>query len=336
MAPRRDDLERQINLTFAFLSAESFDRKYLTQAWIRSSLDGYRDMSMDSFRKALQRDLVALRKAGVPIESQILPSGPHEGKQAYRLDSEGYELKDIEFTPEEAAVLGLAGELGQDLELGAFARSGWTKIAASGANRDLGTAGAAVSNAGDLRVLSARDLDAIMRARHKSLRIQFTYTRSRTESPGSRSMDVWGLVPERDRIYLVGHDIDRDEVRCFRITRISGVRVLEDPVEHPAPPGTDLQAVVRTHLRRDKELIDAHLTVREGRAVALTSEGTHLGDNRWVLKDVDRDWLIRNAAAHAPEAIVTAPRDVVDEVIALLSTAQERMAEEQCHVPPGK
>lgn len=324
MAHKREDLERQINLTFAFLSAESYDRKFLTQAWIYTNLEGYKHLTEDAFRKALQRDLVALKKAGVPIETSTLTSGPYEGKPAYHLDAEGYELKDVEFTAEEAAVLGLAGEMGQDLELGAFARSGWTKIAASGANRDLGTAGAAVTSAGDLRILSAKNLDAILRARRLNRRISFTYTRSQTDTPSARTMDVWGLVPERDRIYLVGHDIDRDQVRCFRITRIGAVTVLGDPIAHPAPAGADLQEVVRSHLRRDSELIDAHLIAEEGRAVALTSEGTHLGDNRWLLQDVDRDWLIRNAAAHAPEALVTQPRDVVDEIIALLRTAQER------------
>lgn len=320
----RDVLERQINLTFAFLSAESYDRKFLTQAWIRDNLEGYKNLEDDAFRKALQRDLHALKQAGVPIEKYTISSGPLEGRPAYRLDSEGYELKDVEFTPEEAAVLGLAGEMGQDLELGAFARSGWTKIAASGANRDLGAAGVAVSNTGDLRVLSARDLDAILRARRLHQRISFTYTRSRTEVPQLRTMDVWGLVPERDRIYLVGHDIDRDQVRTFRITRIGDVTVLNESAEHPAPRGVDLQDVVRSALRRGSELIDAHLIVEKGRAVALTSEGTPLGDDTWLLKDVDRTWLIRNAAAHAPEAIVTRPQDVIDEVIELLTTTQKR------------
>lgn len=321
---KREVLERQINLTFAFLSAESYDRKYLTQSWIWENLEGYKHLENDAFRKALQRDLAALQQAGVPIEKYTLTSGQHEGKPAYRLDSEGYELKDVEFTPEEAAVLGLAGEMGRDLELGAFARSGWTKIAASGANRDLGAAGAALSNTGDLRVLSARDLDAIMRARRLGRRISFTYTRSRTEVPHLRTMDVWGLVPERDRIYLVGYDIDRDQVRTFRITRITNVTLLNESAEHPAPRDADLQEVVRSALRRGSELIDAHLVVEKGRAVALTSEGTPQGDGgTWELKDVDRNWLIRNAAAHAPEAIVTWPQDVIDEVIALLATAQK-------------
>lgn len=324
MATRRDDLERQINLTFAFLSAESYDRTYLTRSWIHTNVEGYRHLSGDAFRKALQRDLVTLRKIGVPIEDHPITSGPDDGKQAYRLDSEGYELRDIEFTPAEATVLGLAGEMGQELELGAFARSGWTKIAASGADRDLGTAGMALSTAGDLRALSAGDFDAILRSRRRGRRIRFAYTRNRTEAPEIRTMDPWGLVPDRDRIYLVGHDIDRDQVRCFRVTRINQVGVLEQRLIHPAPPATDLREVVRAQLRRGRELIDAHLTVEEGRAVALTSEGVCLGGNRWLLTDVDRNWLVRTAAAHAPEAVVTAPQDVIDEVIALLTTAQER------------
>lgn len=100
--------------------------------------------------------------------------------------------------------------------------------------------------------------------------------------------------------------------------------MLGEQAENP-PPAADLQEVVRANLRRGSELVDAHLIVEKGRAVALTSEGTSLGDNRWLLQDVDRNWLVRTAAAHAPEAVVTQPRDVIDEVVALLTTAHERM-----------
>lgn len=320
MANKKEDLERQINLTFAFISAESFSRKFLTQAWIRTNVGGYKDLSDDAFRKRLQRDLAFLRRVGVPIEQFSGAMGTSEGQQAYRLNHEGYELQELEFSPEEAAVLGLAGEMGHSLELGAFARSGWTKIAASGAERDLGSP-AAVTSAGDLRALSAKNLDAILHARQRGHRIQFTYTRNQTESPNIRTMDIWGLVPERDRIYLVGFDVDRNAERCFRVTRVSDIKPVGN-AEHPAPPETDLQELVRSQLRRGSELIDATLRVEDGRAVAFTSIATPLGDDRWRLRDVDRDWLVRIAAAHAPEAIVLEPHGVVDEIIALLETAE--------------
>ena len=39
-----------------------------------------------------------------------------------------------------------------------------------------------------------------------------------------------------------------------------------------------------------------------------------------VLK-VDRDWLIRTAAAYAPQAVVTSPPDIVAAIVAVLEEA---------------
>lgn len=316
MGSKRDDLERLVNLTFAFLSAESYSRKALTLSWIRTHVQGYSDLNDIAFRKKLSRDLAYLRRVGVPLEKV-------EGSElAYRLCHSDYHLPEVHFTAAEAAVLGLIGEMGQSHELDAFARSGWTKLAAGGAERDLSPS-PPVINAGDLRTLSAQTLDAVLKARHHGRRIAFSYVRSRALEASTRTMDPWGLVPEGDRIYLVGFDLDREAPRSFRITRISDVHMIA-PATHVLPEGTDLQELVRAQLRRGRELIDAHLRITEGRAVALSSVGVLHGDGTWWLKDVERDWLIRNAAASAPDAVLLAPADAVADVVSLLEAATEQ------------
>lgn len=109
MSDRKEDLERQINLTFAFLSANSYSRKFLTQVWIRDNVGDYKGLTDTAFRKKLQRDLAYLRRVGVPIEQFTVTSGIAEGQQAYRLAQDSYKLPEVEFTPDEAAVLGMAG-----------------------------------------------------------------------------------------------------------------------------------------------------------------------------------------------------------------------------------
>ncbi|BAU95846.1 transcriptional regulator [Corynebacterium suranareeae] len=324
MSDRKEDLERQINLTFAFLSANSYSRKFLTQAWIRDNVGDYKGLSDTAFRKKLQRDFAYLRRVGVPIEQFMVTSGVAEGQQAYRLAQDSYQLPEVEFTPDEAAVLGMAGEMGQNQELGAFARSGWTKLAAAGAQRDLSTS-TAITNAGDLGSLSAKTLDAIIKARHVGKQISFNYRRSLTDPATIRHMDPWGLVPERDRIYLVGFDLDRQSPRTFRITRISDITLGAEST-HPMPEGTNLQDLVRAQLRTKSMLIDATLRITPDRAVELRAAGVEGVDNTWHFSDVDRDWLVRTAAAHAPEAIVLEPQDVVEDVVALLRAAINEVA----------
>ncbi|ANE04021.1 helix-turn-helix transcriptional regulator [Corynebacterium crudilactis] len=324
MSDRKEDLERQINLTFAFLSATSYSRKFLTQAWIRDNVGDYKGLSDIAFRRKLQRDFAYLRRVGVPIEQFTIESGIAEGQQAYRLSEDSYELPSVEFTAEEAAVLGMAGEMGQNQELGAFARSGWTKLAAGGAHRDL-TTSTAITNAGDLGSLSAKTLDAIIKARHTGRSISFHYQGSRTAPPTTRRMDPWGLVPERDRIYLVGFDRDRNAPRTFRSTRISDI-TLEAKAQNPMPDGLNLQDMVRAQLRKKSVLIDATLHITPGRAVELRAAGVKTPErDTWFLEDVDRDWLVRTAASHAPEAVVVHPQDVIDDVIALLRAVQKEV-----------
>ena len=92
MSDRKEDLERQINLTFAFLSANSYSRKFLTQVWIRDNVGDYKGLTDTAFRKKLQRDLAYLRRVGVPIEQFTVTSGIAEGQQAYRLAQDSYKL----------------------------------------------------------------------------------------------------------------------------------------------------------------------------------------------------------------------------------------------------
>lgn len=80
MSDRKEDLERQINLTFAFLSANSYSRKFLTQVWIRDNVGDYKGLTDTAFRKKLQRDLAYLRRVGVPIEQFTVTSGIEIGR----------------------------------------------------------------------------------------------------------------------------------------------------------------------------------------------------------------------------------------------------------------
>ncbi len=50
--------------------------------------------------------------------------------------------------------------------------------------------------------------------------MQFPHRPSRSEPYITRTVEPWGVVTDRGRWYLVGHDRDRDAVRTFRLSRI--------------------------------------------------------------------------------------------------------------------
>lgn len=312
MAARDHVIERLTNLTFAFLNADRLGRKFLTPQWIHENVDGYSQYSAASFHTIFTRDRAILAKVGVPIES-VAQAG-------YRLQREQYMLPPVSFTPAEATVLGLAGELGFDRDLGAFARSGWTKLAAGGADREL-SAAPQFTATNDVSGLSAKQLDALLTATRKGRRISFDYQSTKTTDAVIRTMDPWGLVNVRDRLYLVGFDIDRNAPRSFRITRVSNITIT-GAAEY-IRGDADLQEIVEQTLRQGKELIDAHISVEPGRAYELTSQGTQRNDGTWDLQNIDRDWLVRMAAAYAPHAVVLAPEQVRRDVVTQLQQAAE-------------
>lgn len=310
--------ERLINLTFALLNASSTGGKYLTAEWIRSHVAGYENRSDAAFQRLFARDRDILAKVGVPIET--ISSTPDEDVPGYRLQQEQYCLPEINFTTEEATVLALAGDKGLSAELAAFARSGWTKLAAAGASTIAEHTPNSVgfTEVSDLSVLSAQVLDTVNLARKHNQRIEFDYTAHAAAAATRRTMDPWGIINHEGRWYLVGFDIDRDAPRTFRIIRVSNITPTV-AATHPIPE--NLQDIVANSLRSRKTLIDAQLTITADTAGELSSRATHHDGDTYYFEDIDRDWLVRTAAAYAPDALVVAPADVRNEVIAQLQRA---------------
>ncbi len=306
-------VHRLTNLVFALQEADRQGGRMLTPEWIRRNVDGYADSSPEAFQRRLNRDIITLGRAGVPLEQR---SAGTDGGTAYRLLSDHYELPEVAFTPEEAAVLGMAGDLGESSELGVFARSGWTKLAAAGVRRDL-TEAPVFTAVNDTHRLSPEILGNILTVIRAGLRMSFDYVPTPTSAPVRRTMDPWALVPLHDRLFLVGHDIERDSPRSFRVLRIAKVYGKRTAATHPRPE-ENLQEVVEKTLRALHQRVDAVLTIPEGMAHELAAAGELREDGRTELLDVDRAWLARTAAGFAPHVIVHEPADVRADVIALL------------------
>lgn len=310
--PLRDHaIERLTNLTFALHGAAHQggvpDR---SAAWIRSHVEGYQSRSDEAFHKQLSRDILTLQRAGVPV----VHSSGAEGS-LYRLDSESYQLPPVDFTPEEAMVLGVAGGIGTPGGLSDFSLSAWTKLAASGASRDLRDA-PIYTAVNDMTRLSPELVTAVLTAVRARLRISFDYFATPASEPVRRQMDPWGLVNHRDRLYLVGWDVDREAPRTFRAIRVANVKRSRTPATH-LEPSAPLQDLVMEALDRG-DTVDALLEVPEGQAAELVDAGHRRDDGLLQLTGVQRDWLVRTAVGYAPDVVVVEPSEVRADIVALL------------------
>lgn len=309
VAEQTSVVERLTNLTFALLGS-SKPRDY---DWVRGHVEGYKDRTDIALTRMLGRDVRSLRRAGVPARME---------NGMIWVDKDVYELPPISFTDEEAFVLGLAGDLGTAGSLGAFARSGWTKIAAGGATRTFDAPPiAALDN--DISRLDAETVTAVTACARSNTRMRFTYRPSPTADPQTRTMDPWGIVALNNRAYVVGYDVDRGAERSFRAVRVSDIRKVQARDFHL--PDRPLQQVVEDSLRGP--VVDAVVAVDPGTAHELVAAGTLGEDGRVKLRNVERDWLVRTAASSAPYAVVLEPEDVRTDVVALLQAAAETRSE---------
>lgn len=339
---RDESVARLTNLTFALQGAAaaggSPDR---SGEWIRTHVEGYDAGSREAFDKRLHRDIRTLRRAGVPI---IQTGKDANGSSLYRLQASEYRLPPLHFSPQEAMVLAVAAGLSPSGGLSDYSRAGWTKIAASGALRDVSGAPTYVAT-NDITRGDPEVVRAVVTAVRKKLRITFLYTARPGATPVKRVMDPWGVVCHNSRIYLVGWDADREDTRVFRLLRVADVRRSPQPATHPEPPAA-LQELVRDALDRD-ELVDATVAITrpphgghgDGGAVAAefihhprakvdlgADDGEVDGEITVFLPRVPLGWVVRTAAGYADVAEVVSPASAREQVIEVLQAAAQHTA----------
>ena len=105
--------ERLLNLLITLLVS----RGYVTKQRLREVIEDYRTTSSDdAFERMFDRDKDDLRALGVPIEV-----GGHdalfEDEAGYRIVRSAFELPEIAFEADEAAVIGLASRVWQQAGL---------------------------------------------------------------------------------------------------------------------------------------------------------------------------------------------------------------------------
>src|SRR5690554_1156409 len=159
-------------------------------------------------------------------------------------------------------------------------------------------------------------------ARERKL-VSFDYRVPERDAPTTRRLQPWGVVCWRARWYVVGHDLDRQATRCFRLSRItSPVTATSAAGAFPAPVNVDLLSHVARWGEPQEHRGQATLLVRPGRAdgVRRRAERTLPGpDGDQVtlpFRDPDRcaEWLVRYGA----DVRVLDPPEVRDAVISRL------------------
>jgi len=109
--------------------------------------------------------------------------------------------------------------------------------------------------------------------------VTFGYRRSAAATPAERRLQPWGIVSYRSRWYVVGHDLDRDAPRMFRLSRVTGQVRFDGPAgSFEVPEGTDLRRLASA-LAPEVPERTASALVRPGRAVAMRHRATSVEES---------------------------------------------------------
>jgi proteasome accessory factor C len=214
-----DKLIRQLSLV-AFLMAE---RRPLTARDVKSNVEGYQEMSDEAFARRFYSDRAELVALGVPLESQ---RDEFTGEELYTLRSENYFLDKLELDDDELAALQTALYL---LE-GKFAYAEPLRLALQ--NLALGRPGFAESVTNTAVRVEVLDPDyspempgrlgKLEGAISKQRTIKFPYFSISRNRESERTINPYGLLSDNGSWYVIGHDLDRKDIRTFRVSRIRG------------------------------------------------------------------------------------------------------------------
>jgi predicted DNA-binding transcriptional regulator YafY len=244
-------------------------------------------------RRTIRRHVAAMQELGIPVEGERGVGG------GYRLRP-GFRLPPLMLADDEAVavVLGLAAaeRLGLAAADGALAKvervlPDALRRRVDALERTLGfTAPAAGERvAGDVLLVIG---DAIRRV----VRIRARY-RSFEGARSSRELSPYGLVVHSARWYLAAWDHTRDDLRTFRVDRMSRVALDERAAREP-PQDFDAVAHVRTSLARVpwpwevEVVLDLQLEQATARLPASLAElSDENGRTRLSIRVASLDWV---------------------------------------------
>jgi proteasome accessory factor B len=312
--------ERLLNLLIALLVA----RTYVTKERLRSVIEPYRDAGDEAFEKMFERDKEELRSLGIPIEVGHVDRA-FEDEPGYRIERSAFELPDIDLTPEEAAVIGLAARVWQHAGLAAATSDALVKLKAAGVSVDRGALDVAQPQ------LTAEEpaFEPLWDAIRTRTPVRFGYRSPSASRASTRHLQPWGVVSVAGRWYVVGHDSGRGQPRVFRLSRIRGeVERDGDPGSYDVPAGTDIRALTQT-LAPPPPDRTAEVLVRTGTAQGLRRHArpgsdpvqTPEGWERLQVRYGATEALVDEVLGYGPDVVVLEPEDARASVVRRLQAA---------------
>lgn len=317
----------------------------VSKAEIRQGISDYRKASAATFDRTFERDKRELREMGIILHvrsvadgRELQEAGGAAGLRAedigYSIDREEYYLPQIDFTPEEWAILWLAlsglGRQGKDDEVRELsAKLGCLRPGGLGEMSSPSIAGLASGRADAVR--EQRLLGTIQEAVGRGRRLALEYRGIERNQTTKRTVDPYLLSMNSGMWYLIGWCHLRKAVRTFKISRIISAKPSGPDNSFTIPGDFDRSSYLERKAWEFPvhEPVEAVVGVEPGEAWMVRHQ---LGGRaRWSPDGSkasvwvsNRAPFVRWACANCDRARIELPEELSAEVEGLLETVERR------------
>jgi proteasome accessory factor B len=306
--------ERLFSLVLALLATDHG----LTKTEILSTVQGYRQRFSPNgdnanLERQFERDKDDIRELGVPLETIEAPGQAGNNQNLrYRIPRGAYELpRDISFSAEETALLGLAAMVWREGSLSGESRRATIKLKALG----IETVEPVLSYAPRVRVREAAFVPLTAAVERYQV-VRFSYLKPGDSDASLRTVAPLALIQFQGRWHCYAVEPDTGERKTFLLRRIVGQ--VATTGETVAPTGEDeaarglseLEEVWETHLAevRVEPDTDAATRLQKQRGAGSSADGG------LRLHYVDVNILADELASFGPEVLVVSPQALRDAV----------------------
>ena len=215
--------ERLMNLV-AYLLASGEPVPFST---IRKSVVGYNDFAReDAVEKRFDRDKKELREIGIPVE---YISSDERGRDGYFIPLDEYFHHDLDLSDDEAALLVVLANAarGSTDAISSNLRSALLKMAIDSPleeelQQEVSQQRLSSFSRGKRDRAVLDHLDSLVSAVASKREVSFRYKKVGVNSASLRTVHPYGLGYRVGVWYVVGLDLDREDVRQFKVVRIQG------------------------------------------------------------------------------------------------------------------
>ena len=306
--------ERLVNLTIALLATS----RWITKSEIYQNIEGYTGEA-DAKERMFERDKEELRNLGIEIEVGTFDP-LFEDEVGYRIRPENYKMQVSDLTPRQLALISSATQSWRGAILESKASTGLAKLKALGIESDVD--GIPLNphqlQNSDSNLIHVIDALALRKT------ISFSY-RAKDNTFEERALDPYGVGTKNGFWYVAGHDLQRRDVRLFRLDRfVSEVKEQGRAGSYEIPESFAMHQQLASESRKQV----AQLLIRKGKAHRLRKHSRILDSSEeWDRVEFSFTRIsdaVSDLLWHRDDVIVQGPTQVQKAVLDAVDFARVR------------